>query len=139
VALQPDGRLVVAGTMNTLAPNPYQEYFALVRLTAAAAPSPVQVGSLAASSTTVAAGSPVSLTAGSITTTSAGATVTKVAFYAVNFSGTEQLLGYGTLNADGTWTLTFTAKRSGSYTLLAVAVDSSGAVGDPATLVLNVV
>ena len=86
--------------------GPEIDSFALVRFTAsAAAPSPVQVGSLTASSTTVTAGSPVTLTAGAITTTNAGATITQVAFYSVDSFGTEQLLGYGTANADGTWTL----------------------------------
>jgi uncharacterized delta-60 repeat protein len=142
VALQPDGSLVVAGAMNTTAgPGTYLEYFALVRFTAsAAAPSPVQVGSFTASSTTVAAGSPVTLTAGGITTANAGATVTKVAFYSVDGTGTEQLLGYGTKNADGTWALAFTANLApGSYTLLALAADSTGAVSDPLALSLQVV
>jgi uncharacterized delta-60 repeat protein len=145
MVLQPNGRVVVESTMNTdepsvSNPSPYLEYFALVGLTGSApAPSPVQVSSFTASATTVAAGSSVSLTAGSITTTNAGATITQVAFYAVDFTGTKQLLGYGTLNADGTWSLTFTPKRSGSYTLLALAVDSTGAISDPASLGLNVV
>ncbi|HEY7313998.1 MAG TPA: hypothetical protein VH643_31905 [Gemmataceae bacterium] len=145
VALQPDGDLVVAGAMNTSGPtatdpSPYLEYFALVRFTAsAAAPSPVQIGSFAASSTTVTAGSPLTLTAGAVTTTNAGATITKVAFYAVDSSGTEQLLDYGTRNADGTWTLTWTPNlSSGRYTLLALAVDSSGAISDPLAINLDV-
>src|SRR5262249_28073378 len=108
MALQPDGRTVVAGNMIT-DPNigPQIQSFALTRFTAsAAAPSPVQVGSFTASSTTVTAGSPVTLTAGGITNTNPGATITHVAFYSVDSFGTEQLLGYGTANADGTWTLT---------------------------------
>jgi len=142
MALQPDGRTVVAGEMNTdQSIGPYLEYFALVRFTAsAAAASPVQVGSFTASATTVAVGSPVTLTAGGITTTNAGATITQVAFYSVDSFGTEQLLGYGTANANGTWTLTFTVNLApGSYTLLALAVDSTGAVSDPFALSLNVV
>jgi uncharacterized delta-60 repeat protein len=146
MALQPDGRTVVAGEMNTSGPSasdpsPYLEYFALTRFTASsAAPSPVQVGSFTASATTVTAGSPVTLTAGAITTTSPGATITQVAFYSVDSFGTEQLLGCGTTNADGTWTLTFTVNlASGSYTLLAMAVDSTGAISDPFALSLNVV
>jgi hypothetical protein len=141
VALQPDGDLVVAGAMNTSNdPSPERQYFALVRFTAsAAAPSPVQIGSFAASSTTVTAGSPVTLTAGAVTTTNAGATVTKMAFYDVDSFGTEQLLGYGVRNADGTWTLTWTPNlSSGRYTLLALAVDSSGAISDPLAINLDV-
>jgi uncharacterized delta-60 repeat protein len=138
MAIQPDGRTVVAGEMNTT--SPYLEYFALVRFTASSsAPSPVQVGTFTASATTVAAGSSVTLTAGGITTTYPGATITQVAFYSVDSFGAEQLLGYGTANADGTWTLTFTVNlASGSYTLLAMAADSTGAVSDPFTLSLNV-
>jgi len=137
--LQPDGRAIVVGEMNTAGPE--VDYFALARFTGStASPSPVQIGSFAASATTVAVGSPVMLTAGGITTTNAGATVTKVAFYSVDSSGTEQFLGYGTNNADGTWTLTFTVKLArGSYTLLALAADSDGAVSDPLALSLQVV
>jgi hypothetical protein len=41
---------------------------------------------------------------------------------------------------DGTWTLTCTVKlASGSYTLLALATDTTGAVSDPLTLQLNVI
>jgi uncharacterized delta-60 repeat protein len=145
MALQADGRVVVVGQMNTDAPsatnpNPYLEYFALTRFTAASAsPSPVQIGSFVASSATATAGSPVTVTAGGITTTNAGATITQVAFYVIDSSGIEQLLGYGTANTGGTWTLTFTVNlASGSYTLMAMAVDSTGAVSDPFTLSLNV-
>jgi uncharacterized delta-60 repeat protein len=139
MALQADGRPVVVGEMNTN--SPYFEYFALARFTGStASPSPVQIGSFAASSTTVPAGSPVTLTAGGITTTNAGATVTQVGFYYVDSSNTEQFLGYGTHNADGTWTLTFTANLApGSYTLLALAADSDGALSDPLALSLQVV
>src|SRR5262249_40385644 len=120
--------------------SPEIDSFVLVRFTASAAsPSPVQVGSFTASSTTVAAGTPVTLTAGAITTTNAGATITQVAFYSVDSFGTEQLLGYGTAHANGTWTLTFTANLTpGSYTLLALAVDSQGAISDPFALALTV-
>jgi uncharacterized delta-60 repeat protein len=141
MALQPDGRTVVAGEMNTdQSVGPYLEYFAMVRFTASAtAPSPVQVGSFTASATTVAAGSQLTLTAGAITTTNPGATITKVAYYAVDSFGTEQLLGYATANANGTWTLTFTVNLApGSYTLLAVAVDSTGAISDAFALALTV-
>jgi uncharacterized delta-60 repeat protein len=138
VALQPDGRLVEAGINQ----NASLAYYAptLTRFTGSApSPSPVQVGSFTASSSTVTAGSTVTLTAGSISTANAGATVTTVAFYAVNSAGVEQLLGYGTQNADGTWTLTFTVNlMSDSYTLLAVAADSTGTVSDPLAVSLNV-
>jgi uncharacterized delta-60 repeat protein len=137
--VQEDGRVVVAGQMNT--DDASLTYFALTRFFGpASSPSPVHVASLTASSTTVAAGSPLTLTAGGITTTNAGATITRVAFYCVDSTGAERFLGYGTHNADGTWTLTFTVNLApGSYTLLALAVDSIGAVSDPFFLALDVV
>jgi uncharacterized delta-60 repeat protein len=136
--LDAGGRAVVVGEMN--AGSPYVERFALSRfLGSSPSPSPVQIGSFAASSATVAAGSPVTLTAGGITTTNAGATVTKMAFYYLDSSGIEQFLGYGTRNPDGTWTLTFTVNMApGSYTLLALAADSTGAVSDPFAINLQV-
>jgi len=54
--------------------------------------------------------------------------------------GTDALLGYGTLNPDGTWTLTISTPGwvPGSYTLFAEATDSLGAIGDPLALTLTV-
>jgi uncharacterized delta-60 repeat protein len=140
MALQPDGRAVVVGRQGAVTGGGNLMDFALARfLGSSASPSPVQVGSFAASAAAVAAGSPLTLTAGGITTTNAGATITQVAFYAVNSSGIEQYLGYGTANAGGTWTLTFTVNLApGTYTLLALAADSTGAVSDPFALALNV-
>jgi hypothetical protein len=144
-ALQPDGRLVAVGAMNTSGPSasdpsPYLEYFALARfLGSTSSPSPVQVGSLAATPSPVAAGSPLTLTAGGVTTTNAGATITEVAFYAVNDAGVAIFLGYSIQNADGTWTLTWTVNlASGQYTLLALAVDRTGSVSDPLAINLDV-
>jgi uncharacterized delta-60 repeat protein len=139
--LQPDGRAVVAGRIGTFpAGGGEVDYFALTRfLASSASPAAVQVGSFTAAPNPVAAGSPVTLTAGGVTTTNAGATVTKGAFYAEDSAGTEQFLGYGTANADGTWTLTFTADLVlGPYTVRALAADSTGAVSDPLTADLNV-
>jgi uncharacterized delta-60 repeat protein len=139
MALQADGRVVLVGQVISNI-SPYVQSFALVRFTgSSAAPSPVQVGSFAASATTVAAGSPVTLTAGGATTTNPGATITQVAFYATDSSGTEVFLGYATQGAGGTWALTCTVSLApGSYTLLALAADSTGAVSDPFTLGLQV-
>lgn len=145
LALQPNGRVVVAGAMNTAGPtatdpSPYVERFALVRYTGASvAPSPVQVGSFSSSSSSVAAGSPLTLTAGNVTTATSGATVARVAFYAVNSFGVEQFLGYAAQQPDGSWALTLTVTlKPGAYTLLAVAADSTGAVSNPLTLSLQV-
>jgi uncharacterized delta-60 repeat protein len=134
-ALQPDGGLVVVGNMNTP-----QQYSALARFVGSApSPSPVQVGSVAATPNPVAAGSPVTLTAGGVTTSNAGATVTMVAFYAINDAGVAVFLGDAIRNADGTWTLTWTVNlASGQYTLLALAVDSSGSISDPLAINLDV-
>jgi uncharacterized delta-60 repeat protein len=142
MALQPDGRVVVAGRMNTdpSAPGGEVEYFALSRfLASSASPAPVQIGSFTASSPSVTAGSPLTLTAGGITTTDAGATIARVAFYYVDATGLEQSLGYGTQNADGTWTLTFAVNLTpGQYKLLTLGADSTGAVSDPLTADLTV-
>ena len=86
LALQPDGRAILAGgsaTDGVLS-------LALARYL----PSAPQVGSFTAAPNPVAAGSLVTLTAGDITGANPGATVTGVAFYYVDGSGIEQFLGY---------------------------------------------
>ena len=68
-----------------------------------------------------------------------GVTITQVAFYYVNSSGSNVLLGYGTQSSPGVWTFTFTVNLApGSYTLLAQATDSDGVLGDPFALTLTV-
>jgi uncharacterized delta-60 repeat protein len=141
MALQPDGRAVVAGMMNTdgtVAPE--VDYFALMRFLATEpSPSPVQIGSFAAAPNPVTTGNPVTLTASGITSTNPGATVTEVAFYVVDASGIELFLGYSIQNTDGTWTLTWTPNLApGQYLLLALAVDSTGSVSDPVGIYLDV-
>ena len=102
-------------------------------------PSAPQVGSFAASAYTVSSGSSVTLTASNISDGNPGATVTQVAFYYVDGSGNQQLLGYGTQTSPGVWTFSFTVSLApGSYTLYAQATDSFGAVGDPVALTLTV-
>jgi uncharacterized delta-60 repeat protein len=137
LALQPDGKAVLAGnaTVNGV------DALALTRYTASAeAPSAVRIGSFAASSSIVAAGSPVTQTASGITTTDTEATVPKVALSHADSSSTEQFLGHGTHNADGTGTPRFPVNRApASYTLLALAVDSAGADSDPFAPALAVV
>ena len=138
MALQADGRAVVVGYADDVTLG--LRGFALTRYVGSSeSPSPVQVGSLAAVPSPVTAGSPLTLTADGVTTTNAGATVTMVAFYAVDGYGVEQFLGYATPNTDGTWTLTFSVNIvPGLYTLLALAADSNGAVSDPFSLSLEV-
>ena len=49
-----------------------------------------------------------------------GASITQVAFYYIDSSRTQQLLGYCTQTGSGVWTYIFTVNlASGSYTLLA--------------------
>ena len=64
-----------------------------------------------------------------------GASITQVAFYYIDSSGTQQLLGYCTQTGPGVWNYIFTVNlTSGSYTLLAQAEDSYGVFGDPVAL-----
>jgi hypothetical protein len=98
----------------------------------------VQIGSFTASPNSTTTGSLVTLTAANVTTHNAGSTVTQVAFY-VQANGANTLLGNGTQTGAGNWSFTFTVSlTSGSYTLIAQAVDSSGAFSDPLTLSLTV-
>jgi uncharacterized delta-60 repeat protein len=134
MALQPDGRVVLAGYVRPSG-NTYPTDVALVRFLASAP----QVGAFAASAYTVTSGSSVTLTASSISDANPGATVAQVAFYYVDSSGNQQLLGYGTQSSPGVWTFTFTVNLApGTYTLYAQATDSFGALGDPVALTLTV-
>jgi uncharacterized delta-60 repeat protein len=141
MALEPDGRVVLAG-IGRPSGTTYPTDVALARFL----PSAPQVGSFTASPNPVSAGSSVTLTAGGITDGNPGATVTQVAFYAdSNGDGVldagDAVLGYGTRNGDGTWSLTFSTAgwAAGSYTLFAQATDSYGAVGDPLAATLQVI
>jgi hypothetical protein len=101
-----------------------------------------EVGTFTASASTVTSGSNLTLAASNITdgdpSGTSYATVTQVAFYAVDGSGNQYLLGTGTLN-NGTWILNYTVSlASGSYKLFAQATDSDGIVGDSAFLPLIV-
>jgi uncharacterized delta-60 repeat protein len=128
MALQSDGKIVLAGTV-------------LARYL----PSSPQVGSMTASSNPVAAGNPVTLTAGNITDANPGAAITQVAFY-VDSNGdgkldstTDTLLGYATQTSPGVWTFTFTVSLApGTYKLFAQAEDSYGVFSDPIALNLQV-
>jgi uncharacterized delta-60 repeat protein len=125
LAIQADGRIVAAGYAGS--PSVVVRY----------QPGP-EIASFTASAATVTAGSSLTLTASNMSDGDAGATVTQVAFYAVDSSGNEYLLGYAT-QSNGTWTLNTTVSlASGSYTLFAQATDSDGIVGDSAFLPLTV-
>jgi uncharacterized delta-60 repeat protein len=134
VALQADGKIVVASLNGG--------NFGVARYL----PSEPEIGSFTASPNPVAAGSPVTLTAGNLTDGNPNSAVTQVAFYrdgngdGVLQPGTDALLGYGTRNPDGTWTLTFSTAGlpSGTDTLFAQAEDNYGVFGDPLALALSV-
>jgi uncharacterized delta-60 repeat protein len=129
VALEPDGRIVVAGR------NGYIGGIELVRFMAAGP----QIGSFNASPNPVTAGSSLTLTASDITDANPGASITQVAFYYFDSTGTKQVLGYGTQTSAGVWTRTFTVNLApGTYTLYAQAEDSYGGFGDPTALTLSV-
>jgi uncharacterized delta-60 repeat protein len=129
MALEPDGRIVLAGYTDS---GP--QAFYLARFLGAGP----QIGSFTANPNPVTAGSSLTLTASNITDANPSSTITQVAFY-VQINGTNTLLGYGTQTSPGVWTFTFTVNLTpGSYTLLAVAEDSYGVFGDPATITLIV-
>jgi uncharacterized delta-60 repeat protein len=129
MALQPDGRIVAAGSLLTSTGG-----FALARLVAYGP----QIGSFTASPNPVSTGSSLTLTASNISDEIASATITQVAFY-VQFNGSNTLLGYGTQSSTGVWALTCTVNLApGTYTLFAQAEDSFGVFGDPLALTLTV-
>jgi uncharacterized delta-60 repeat protein len=132
VAIQPDGKIVVAGS-NTYPPNGYDQ-FAVLRLL----PSEPQIRSFTASPNPVTSGSSLTLTASNISDGNPNSTITQVAFY-VQVNGANTLLGYGTQSSPGIWTFTFTVNLTpGSYTLTAQATDSDGVFSDPFALTLTV-
>jgi uncharacterized delta-60 repeat protein len=131
VVVQGDGKIVVAGT----AAISSKDDFLLARF----GPSAAQIGSFTASPNPVTSGSSVTLTASNLTLADPGSTITQVAFYYIDSSGNQQLLGYGAQTSSGTWTFTFTVSLApGSYRLIAQATDSDGILGDPAFLSLTV-
>jgi uncharacterized delta-60 repeat protein len=134
MALEPDGRLLLAGG-DILNPSSGPTDVALVRFLGSAP----QVGSFTASPNPVTSGSSITLTASGITDGNPNSTVTQVAFYYIDNTGTKQVLGYGTSDGLGHWTLSITISLPpGSYTLYAQAEDSYGVFGDPFALALTV-
>jgi hypothetical protein len=87
------------------------------------------------------AGDNVTLTSGNITDGNPGATISSVTFYYFDATGAKQVLGTGTANGDGTWSLTFSTAgwAAGSYTIYAQATDSAGVTGDPFALTLQLI
>ena len=123
VAIQPDGKIVLAGTEQTIVNTKYA--FALARFL----PSEPQIGSCTANSSTVTDNTNVTLTAADITDANPGATITQVAFY-VDVNGTETPLVPVSQTSPGVWSCTFTINLApGSYTLIAQAEDSDTVIG----------
>jgi hypothetical protein len=75
----------------------------LVKLTQ---PAP-QIGSFTASPNPVTAGSSLTLTASNVTDANPAVTITQLAFYYIDSSGNQQLLGYGPQTSPGVWTYIF--------------------------------
>jgi uncharacterized delta-60 repeat protein len=132
MTLQPDGKAVLVDTTS-------DHKFAVARFDGDAA---LQIGSFTASPNPVTAGSSVTLTASNLTDTNPGATITQVAFYYIDNSGNQHLLGYAAQTSPGVWTLSFSPSTfsltSGSYTLFAQTEDSYGVFSDPFALTLTV-
>jgi hypothetical protein len=129
MALEPDGRIVAAGSLLTSTGG-----FALARFIAYGP----GVASFTASPNPVTAGGNLTLTASNISDEIPSAAITQVAFY-VSTGGTNPVLGYGTKTSTGLWTLTFTVNLApGTYTLYAQAEDNYGIFGDPNPLTLQV-
>jgi uncharacterized delta-60 repeat protein len=131
IALEPDGRIVVAGIQTLSGPT---TGFEVARFLATVP----QITSFTASPNPLTAGSSLTLTASSII--DRNSTVTQVTFYYIDNYGTKQQFA-GSQTSPGVWTFTssntfgFTA---GSHTLYAQAQDSSGLLGDPLALTLQV-
>jgi uncharacterized delta-60 repeat protein len=134
MALEPDGRLVLAGYAVPNSPAGPTELL-LVRFLGSAP----QVGSFTASPNPVTAGGSTTLTASSISDGNPNSTVTQVAFY-IQMNGADTLLGYGTQSSPGVWTFAWSTAglTAGTYTLYAQAQDGYGALGDPDAIALTV-
>jgi uncharacterized delta-60 repeat protein len=130
VAIQSDGRIVATSTVNS--------EFMVARYLAGP-----EIGTFTASASTVTSGSSLTLTASNLSdgdpSGTGYATITQVAFYAVDQSGNRVSLGTVYQGNGGAWGLTFMVSLpAGSYTLLAEATDSDGIVGDSEFLPLTV-
>jgi uncharacterized delta-60 repeat protein len=139
VALQPDGKILLGGA----AGGGENNNFGLTRFNPDGSfdgdrPLPT-IGSFTATPNPVPTGGTLTLTVGGATSPNDGATVGGVAFYYRDATGNERLLGTGTQQTDGTWTLSYTvALAPGSYTLFAFASDHYGRFSDPLAATLTV-
>lgn len=122
MALEPDGRIVVAGF--------YEGTTSEVVLARFLMTGP-RIGSLTASP---AGGGGVTLTASDITDGNPGAIVAQVSFYYFDPGGTKVNLGGGIPDGSGAWSVDVTLPPG--TTVYAQAEDSLGAFGDPADILL---
>jgi hypothetical protein len=135
MALEPDGRIIVAGSALTSTGG-----FALARFLAAGP----QIDSFTASSNPVAAGSSLTLSADNITDEipSPPYTVTQqVTFYYYDTSGHKVTLGTTAPSSGGAWTLnsrTAFGLTAGTYTIYSQAEDNYGIFGDPFAISLTI-
>jgi uncharacterized delta-60 repeat protein len=131
MALEPDGRIVVAGI-----PYTGNTQFVVARFLAVGP----QIASFTASPDPVTAGSNLTLTASNITDANPGATIVQVAFFYFDNNGNKQVLGYGTQSSPGVWSFTFAVNLTpGTYTLFSQAEDGYGVFGDATAFTLTVV
>jgi uncharacterized delta-60 repeat protein len=134
LALEPDGRIIVAGTIGSSAG------IALARFLAAGP----QIGSFTASPNPVTAGSSLTLTASNIVDFNPNSSVTHIAFYQDSngdgkLDAGDTMLGYATQASPGVWTFPWVVSLApGTDTLFAQAEDTYGAFGDPVGLPLTV-
>lgn len=126
IALQPDGRLLLAGYAKPTSTGPTE--VALVRFLSSAP----QIGSFTANPNPATSGSSVTLTASNLTDGNPNSTIAQVTFYYFDSNNNQVTLGAGT-QTNGVWTLTSMnafGLTAGSYTLYAQAEDSYGVFGD---------
>jgi len=131
VALQSNGDIVTGGSVHTSG--------SIELVAARFLPSEPEIGSFTANPSPVTSGSTVALAASNMTDADPGCTISQVAFYYYDSTGTKQVLAYGTQTSPGVWTLKYTVNLvSGSYTIYAQAEDSYGVFGDPIATTLQV-
>jgi uncharacterized delta-60 repeat protein len=134
MALEPDGRIVVAGTTGAGTVQ-----FVVARFLAQGP----QIGSFTA--TPLAAGQTATLTAASISDGIPNGAIAQVALYVDSNAderldpGTDTLLGYAIQTSPGVWSLAFAVNLSpGKYTFFAQAEDNYGVLGDPFAITATV-
>jgi uncharacterized delta-60 repeat protein len=136
VALQTDGSIGAVGRAFVTRSSRSRDSDFLVARYLASEPL---IGSFTANPNPVASGSSTTLTASNITDGNPNSTITQVTFYYYDLTGNKVVLGYGTSDGLGDWTLAFTVNlASGTYTLYGQAQDNYGVLGEPDALTLTV-